>query len=56
MGFFSNNPLIEFCHKIMKRPSTLLMWCFTGIIISSSIYLLLPSFHYDGKRDRDKCK
>ncbi|QLQ79030.1 hypothetical protein HG537_0B03770 [Torulaspora globosa] len=41
MGFFYDNPVIEFCHRIVRKPSTILMWMFTGIIVASTCYLML---------------
>lgn len=55
MGFFYDNPVIEFLHRITRKPSTVLMWLFTGIIVASTSYLMfLPG----GPReldDHDRC-
>lgn len=44
MGFFNDNPVIEFCHRVFRRPGDVLMWLFTGLIVSSTLYLILAPF------------
>lgn len=58
MGFFSDNPIIEFCHILFKRPGDVLMWLFTGIVVSSSLYLILAPFPdgMDNSKDHDNRK
>ncbi|CCF56366.1 hypothetical protein KAFR_0B00670 [Kazachstania africana CBS 2517] len=48
MAFFSNNPVIEFFHRLATKPSTVMMWLFTGLILSSTLYMLLLPVNYDG--------
>lgn len=40
MGFFVDNPLIEFFHRIVRKPSTIMMWLFTSVIVASTTYLM----------------
>ncbi|GAV56208.1 hypothetical protein ZYGR_0BA01140 [Zygosaccharomyces rouxii] len=41
MGFFHNNSVIEFLHQIVRKPSTIMMWLFTGVVVASTTYLLI---------------
>lgn len=41
MGFFVDNPVIDFIQKIVRKPESILMWLFTGMIVSSTLYLIL---------------
>ncbi|EJS44639.1 YBL039W-B [Saccharomyces arboricola H-6] len=43
MGFFNDNPVIEFFHRITRKPSTIAMWLFAGMICSSTFYLMFMS-------------
>lgn len=44
MGFFVDNPVIEFFHRITRKPSTVLMWLFTSVIVMSTAYVMfLPA-------------
>ncbi|CAD6597676.1 XXYS1_4_G0015980.mRNA.1.CDS.1 [Saccharomyces cerevisiae] len=59
MGFFNNNPVIEFFHRITRKPSTIAMWVFAGLICSSTFYLMFMSsptidFNSKSKRKNDK--
>ncbi|QEU62876.1 hypothetical protein KDRO_F08100 [Kluyveromyces lactis] len=55
MGFFHNNPVIEFFHRITRKPSSIIMWIFTGLIVSSTIVSIwsLPAIP-DGKRRKTR--
>ncbi|EDO18818.1 hypothetical protein Kpol_1028p94 [Vanderwaltozyma polyspora DSM 70294] len=54
MGFYRNNSVFEFFDRIFKKPADLLMWMFTGIIITSTFLLLLPSYSYNGLNKKKK--
>ncbi|CCE91230.1 Min6p TDEL_0C03410 [Torulaspora delbrueckii] len=59
MAFFYDNPVIEFFHKVVRKPSTILMWLFTSVIVGSTAYLIvfLPgpsSTDHDTDKDPDE--
>ncbi|CAI4054741.1 hypothetical protein N7582_000154 [Saccharomyces uvarum] len=59
MGFFYDNPVIEFFHRITRRPSTIAMWVFASVICSSTFYLMFvssPTIDFDPKPDGNKDK
>ncbi|SMN20860.1 similar to Saccharomyces cerevisiae YBL039W-B Putative protein of unknown function [Maudiozyma saulgeensis] len=47
MGFFNDNIVIEYFHKLFRKPGDFLMWLFTGLIVSSTLYLILAPFPSD---------
>ncbi|CAI4249689.1 ASN_HP2_G0001340.mRNA.1.CDS.1 [Saccharomyces cerevisiae] len=57
MGFFNNNPVIEFFHRITRKPSTIAMWVFAGLICSSTFYLMFmssPTIDFNSKSKKKK--
>ncbi|GAV51326.1 hypothetical protein ZYGR_0AD05090 [Zygosaccharomyces rouxii] len=51
MGFFHNNSVIDFFRQIVRKPSTIVMWLFTGVIVASTTYLLVAP---PPSRDQDR--
>ncbi|CAB4254982.1 similar to Saccharomyces cerevisiae YBL039W-B Putative protein of unknown function [Maudiozyma barnettii] len=47
MGFFKDNVVIEFFHRFFRKPGDILMWLFTGLIVTSTLYLILAPFPSD---------
>ncbi|CCH61805.1 hypothetical protein TBLA_0F02660 [Henningerozyma blattae CBS 6284] len=41
MNFSLDNPFIAWVYKIIQKPSTVLMGCFTGIIVTTSLYMII---------------
>ncbi|KAH7587654.1 hypothetical protein J7297_01416 [Nakaseomyces glabratus] len=55
MGFFQNNPVIDFFQKVVRKPESILMWLFTGMIFTSTVYLMfLPGPTLDNDLDEKK--
>lgn len=56
MGFFYDNPIIEFCHKIVRKPENVLVWLFTGMVVGSSLYMILFATLPDDRPDENRRK
>ncbi|CCK71019.1 Min6p KNAG_0F03570 [Huiozyma naganishii CBS 8797] len=41
MWFYQRNPLWEWLRRAVQRPADVFMWLFTGIIVGSTVYLIL---------------
>ncbi|AAS54169.1 AGL322Wp [Eremothecium gossypii ATCC 10895] len=41
MGFFYENPLFDFFHRAVRRPASIAMWLFTGLVVASALASIL---------------
>ncbi|BAO41937.1 conserved hypothetical membrane protein [Kluyveromyces marxianus DMKU3-1042] len=37
MAFFHHNPVFDFFHRVMRKPSSIVMWLFSGLIVASTL-------------------
>ena len=53
MGFFKDNIVIDYFQRFFRRPGDILMLLFTGLIVTSSLYLILAPFPSDFGTDKE---
>lgn len=56
MGIVGLSSVIEWTHRVTRKPGEILVWVFTGMIITSTLYMVLqplPGTVDDGDDDDD---